>query len=143
MGEYRKTYLPLILWCLALVPVMLGTVQIAQWLDLNDRSIVALTMVAVVAMVLVLFWMVWRGEYVYWISGGPSFEDARAAGSRARREYAWKHLLAMLKSGSFTVTLLAAECLFGVHSLIMVLSTGMCIIWVAVSANRIRWGDER
>ena len=127
------------MWCFALVPVMLGAIPLAVWLNLNDGAMVALMMAAVIVMLQALFWIIWKGEYVYWINGGPSFEEAQAAGSEARREYAWKHLLAMMKGGAAALVLLAAEGFFGAHEIAMVLTTGVCITVAAVSSIRIKW----
>ena len=41
--------------------------------------------------------MIYAGEYVYWINGGPSFEEAKAAGSEKRKAYAAAHLSVFLK----------------------------------------------
>ena len=142
MKEYKKTFLPLILWSLALAPVMLGAMPLSEWLELSDRVMVALMMAAVIVMLLALFWLVWKGEYVYWINGGPSFEEAKAAGSEARREYARRHFTAMLKGGAAALVLLAAECFFGAHELVIVLSTGVCISAAAFSTIRIKWTNK-
>ena len=143
MKEYKKTYLPLILWSLALMPVMLCAVPVAGWLKLNDGAMIALMMAAMIAMLLALFGMVWKGEYVYWINGGPSFEEAREARPEVRREYAWKHLLAMLKGSAAALILLAAECIIGAHGIVMVLSASVCIAVAAFSTVRIRWPEEK
>ena len=142
MKEYRKTYLPLIAWCLALVPVMLGAVWFAEWLNCNDGIMIAMMMAAVIVMLLALFWMICKGEHVYWINGGPSFEEARDAGSEARREYARKHLRAMFKGCVIALVLLAAECCIGANEMIMVLSTGVCVVWAAVSTISIKWTNK-
>lgn len=139
MKEYRKTYQPLILWCLLLLPVMLSAVPAAGWLGWNERAMIALMMAFVVVMLLVLFWMIWKGEHVYWINGGPSFEEAKAAGSEARRDYAWKHFAAILKGSLAAMVLLAAGCFFGVHEIVIVLLAGVCIVAAALSTIRIEW----
>ena len=52
MKEYRKTYQPLILWCLLLLPVMLSAVPAAGWLGWNERAMIALMMAFMVVMLL-------------------------------------------------------------------------------------------
>lgn len=32
-----------------------------------------------------LMWMIYVGEYSYWINGGPSFEEAKVAGSEKEK----------------------------------------------------------
>lgn len=141
MKEYRKTYLPFAAWLLALMPVMLGTAKLAEKARMDSRGIVALMMTAVVLMLMLLFRMIRKGGYVYWISGGPSFEQARDAGEAVRGEYAQKHFAAMLKGSAAALILLAAEYVLGAHEITMVLSVGVCIIAAAISTIRIRWPE--
>lgn len=141
MREYRKQWWPFAAWTLALLPVMIGAAEIAGRAGMDSRGIVAWMMIVVIAMLLLLLWMIWKGEYVYWISGGPSFEEAKAAGSEVRREYAWKHFSAMLKGGAAALILLAAECALKAHALVMLLSTAVCIVAAAVSTVKIRWRE--
>lgn len=143
MKEYRKTYWPLIVWALALTPVMIGAAKWAEAAHWGDCGMVALMMTAVLIMLLLLFWIIWKGGYVYWINGGPDFEQARDAGREARNRYAWAHLKAMLKGCGVAFVLLAVECSFGAHELLMVLSTCVCIIAAAISTVRIRWMEEK
>ena len=139
MKDYKKIYWPLIAWALALLPVMLGAAAIAERAGLGDRGMVAAMMVVVMLMLLLLMWMIWKGEYVYWFSGGPSFEEAKAACSKVRREYAWRHLAAMLKGCAAALALLAAGYFLGAHEVVMVLLTAVCIVASAVSTVKIRW----
>lgn len=141
MREYRKTYWSLVVWCLALLPVMLGSAKIAQNAGMDERGMTALMMVVVVLMLIGLMWIIKLGGYVYWINGGPSFEEAKAAGEEMRREYAQKHLSAMLKGGIAVAVLMAAEYFAGVHEIAMVLSAGVCIIVAALRMIPIRWQE--
>ncbi|MBQ9952467.1 MAG: hypothetical protein IJO98_10100 [Clostridia bacterium] len=142
MKEYQKNYWPLIVWALALLPAMLGAAALAERAGLDSRAMTALMMAVVVIMLIGLMWIILKGGYVYWINGGPSFEEAKAAGSEARREYARKHFDAMLKGGAAALTLLAAEYALGAHEMVMVLSVGVCVVIAAVSTIRIRWTEE-
>ena len=139
MKEYRKTYAPLILWCLALILVMLGAVKTAVWLGWGDGETVALMLAAVPIMLIALLWMIRKGEFVYWLSGGPSFDEAEKIDSAERREYSRKHLAPMQKGCWIALALLVAECFLGAHALVMVLSVGICIIAEAFFTLRIRW----
>lgn len=143
MKEYRKTYKPFIAWILALPPVMLGSATLAETAGLDDRGMVALMMSVVVLMLLLLLWMIWKGEYVYWINGGPSFEEARAAGSEVRRQFAWKHLAAMIKGSAATLALLAVEWLLNAHELVMILSVGVGIIASVIPMVKIKWPEDK
>ncbi len=121
---------------------MVAAGMLSESMGMNDRSIVAVSMLTVIAMLLSLMWIIWKGEYVYWINGGPSFEQAKAAGSETRRDYAWRHFAAMLKGSAIALALLAAEYFDGMHELVMILSVAVCIIAAAISTVRIKWTDK-
>lgn len=142
MKEYKKTYWPLVAWCVALVPAMLGVSLPAERAGLDERGMVALMMGVVVLMMILLMWIILRGEYVYWINGGPSFEEAKAAGSEARRDFARKHLVAMLKGGAAAIALLAAEYAWGANEIVMVLSVSAGIIAAVIPMIRIKWNNK-
>ena len=143
MKEYRRSYKLLVAWTLALIPVMLGAAMLAEKAGMDDRGMIAMMMTAVVLMLLVLMWMIWKGEYVYWINGGPSFEEAKAAGSDVRREFAWRHLTAMLKGSAATLALLSAEWLLGAHELVMVLTVGAGSIASVIPMMKIKWPEVK
>lgn len=139
MREYKKSYTPLILWSIVLTPAMVAAGMLSESMGMNDRSIVAVSMLTVIVMLLVLMWIIWKGEYVYWINGGPSFEQAKAVGSEKRRDYAWRHFAAILKGSAIALVLLTAEYFLKAHVLVMILSTAVCIIAAAISTARIKW----
>ncbi len=88
--EYKKTYKPFILW-LILFPILFsvpsfllkhysGKIQVSVVLFLTMMSLY------------ILMFVIYRGEYVYWINGGPTFKQAKEAGSKVRKQYAKSHL---------------------------------------------------
>ena len=90
-NEYKKTYKPLVAWMIIVLVLEL----FVAWLmttgvsgEIFDKLWIITFVVAIDA----LFIMIYKGEYVYWINGGPEYEMARDAGSRKRKEYAWSHL---------------------------------------------------
>ena len=143
MKEYKKTYLPLIAWSLALVPAMLGSAELAERAGMDERGIIALMMTVVSLMVALLMWIIRQGGYVYWINGGPTFEEAKDAGEAVRRKYADRHFVVMLR-GSFAVAvLMAGEYLTGAHEIVMVLSAAVCIIAATLKTIPIRWPEDK
>lgn len=91
--EYRKTYMPLVLWMLVyivlctVIPMLAGQI----WPMSAKQEIWCIYLVTVVALELLMY-MMHQGEYAYWITGGPSFEEAKKAGCEKRREYTGAHL---------------------------------------------------
>ncbi|WP_417202195.1 hypothetical protein [Acetoanaerobium sticklandii] len=88
--RYKKTYKPLIAWMISF-PIILTIPSIF----LNKFS-EKIEIVAILAMIMlsvyVLILIIYHGEYVYWINGGPSFKEAKEASSEVRKEYARAHL---------------------------------------------------
>ena len=140
---YEKRYWPFVLWLIALVAGMTGTAELAGRAGLSGRGMTAASMAALILLLAALFVLIWKGEYVYWISGGPDYDQAKAAGSDRRRAYAWQHLRAMLLGGLAALVILALECFCGANELTMILSVGACVIAAAVSTTRIHWTEER
>lgn len=94
-NEYKKTYKPLILW-LILFPLIAIVIPL-RFINASEKILgLALMTISLVAIYLLML-LIYKGEYVYWINGGPSFEEARQAGSEKRREYARAHLDIFLK----------------------------------------------
>lgn len=90
---YKKTYKPFILWLLLFIGLSFSSIPIAQSLfHLDAAATTRVSLLNTLLPLVLLFVVILRGEYVYWINGGPSFEAAREAGSEARRAYARAHL---------------------------------------------------
>ena len=88
--EFKKTYKPFIAWLIGF-PIFL--ILITKVLgDLSIKISVLVTLILTVFSLYLLMLMIYRGEYVYWINGGPTFEEAKEAGSEKRKEYAKAHL---------------------------------------------------
>lgn len=90
--NYVKTYKPLIAWLIILPLVVIGVSESLETVNENLKLDVLISFIIIVVGLYVLMLIVYKREYVYWISGGPSYEEARAAGSKKRRQYAKKHL---------------------------------------------------
>lgn len=88
--EFKKTYKPFIAWLIGF-PIFL--ILITKGLDnLPLKISVLVTLILTVVSLYLLMLMIYKGEYVYWINGGPSFEEAKEAGSEKRKKYAKLHL---------------------------------------------------
>ena len=92
----KKSYRLLVIWILAFCA---GSVLLSVCLDkylLSMADVADIIFAWIILMVDLLLYMIYKGEYVYWISGGPSYEEAKAAGSEKRKSYARAHLKAFL-----------------------------------------------
>ena len=85
--EYKKSYRGFILWLLGY------TVAVFLPLPLKAEAAIALRLVfnMTSAGMVLLMWIIWRTESVYWING-TTFEQARDVGSERRKAFAAAHL---------------------------------------------------
>lgn len=116
---YKKTYKPLILWLLfflaasTLMPMGINRIM-QEHLKMTWGAGAEVKMILMFMVLAIdgLMWMIYAGEYVYWINGGPSFEEAKAAGSEKRKAYAEAHLKVFLKMTLLCCIYLAISLLF-------------------------------
>lgn len=93
-NEYVKTYKPLAGWIVSFMAFALffglGWNTLSMYGNIKTLSHVFIIMTMV--FIDVLFTVIYKGEYVYWIVYGPDFETAKNADSQRRKAYAWKYL---------------------------------------------------
>lgn len=84
----KKSYTGFILWLMIFVAATLGIslLPTEDW-QLMMRLIILLMAWGIAA----LAFIIWRTEQVYWYNG-ITYEEAEAAGSERRKDYAWRHL---------------------------------------------------
>ncbi len=83
----KKSYFGLIIWII----VYCGACTAAVFLPVSEQVILRLINVITMVGLCVLTAVIYKTEYVYWYSG-ITYEQAAAAGSQRRKEYAGKHL---------------------------------------------------
>lgn len=86
--ELKKSYKGFLLWLFVFVIMMFGCVL----LPIEDSALLTRIVmnVCVLSMVLLAF-IIYKTEYVYWYNG-TSYEQAVEAGPERRKAFAWKHL---------------------------------------------------
>lgn len=136
--EYRKTYRPFIVWILLLFTVLL-VAGILPAPFVSGETLTRLTVIATLIMLDVLMIIIYRGEYVYWINGGPSFEQARDAGSAARKAYALAHLKPFLWATLIAAVLMTASALLNWPVWIDALGACAALVTAALSTVRIKF----
>ena len=139
---YVKTYKPLLIWFCAFMAVLAALPLALGWF-LPENILTPAMLCCVYLGLLALFILIHRGGYVYWLSGGPSFEEARDAGEASRREYAWAHLKRFLAAGAVIVPWLVLTSVFHWPVWLDIVVFGALIVGVAASANRIRFADSK
>ena len=132
--EYQKSYRGFVLWLLGYMAAMFSPLLLAGGdAGLMIRLVQNLTSAGLV----VLAWIIWRTESVYWING-TTFEQARDAGSERRRAFAAAHLRAFARfaAGYFLFSAFMQWRQFSYTFDIVVFTVGL--IATAVSTIRIK-----
>jgi len=121
--EYKKTYKPLIVWLIGF-PVI--AIIIAERLsNLSTKIATLLSLIIMVISLYILMFIIYRGEYIYWINGGPNYEEAKLAGSEKRKEYAKAHLDIFFK-------MMLISFLYGILSLLLKFPTWIDIVLISL-----------
>ena len=84
---YNKSYKGFVIGLLVYLALLLGIALIP---GVNAETAIRLIMLLTVWYLAALSFQVWRTEQIYWYNG-TTFEDAEAAGSQRRKEFAWRH----------------------------------------------------
>lgn len=84
----KKSYKGFAVWLVAFVAALLALGLIPTQ---NTALLMRLILLLMAWSIAALAFIIWRTEQVYWYNG-TSYEQAEAAGSERRKEFAWKHL---------------------------------------------------
>ena len=85
---YKKSYTGFILWMVGFVAALLAICFIPAE---DEQVLMRLIMLVTAWYMAGLTFYIWRTERVY-LYNGTTFEEAEAAGSERRKEFAWRHL---------------------------------------------------
>lgn len=90
--EYKKTWKPFYIMLIIYLLLLFSFPCIAYALNLNMLYITKLTLLLSDLWLFILMVIIYKGQYVYWLNGGPDYNEALKAGSKIRKIYAGKHL---------------------------------------------------
>lgn len=138
MKEYRKTYKPFIYWMIGMVAGLLA-LSILPDPFIDGDSLLRLVMLGVLLSLDILMAIIYFGEYVYWINGGPTYEQARDAGSDARKAYARAHLRAFLLGTWLAVIAMAAAYICKWSTWVDICAVCIAMVAAAISTIHIKF----
>lgn len=121
--EYTKTYKPLVAWFIAylIIPVV-----IIMNINLSEKMETLIYLFLTVLGIDILLFIIYKGEYVYWFTGGPNFKEAKALGSKSRKQYAKEILDLFIK---MTIICL----IYAIISIVFKFTTGIDIIIISLA----------
>lgn len=139
---YPKTYKPLAIWfCVFLFAVIALPAGLGWFIP---ESILTPAMLTTIYLgILSLFILIHRGGYVYWINGGPTYEEARDADETSRRAYAWAHLKRFLIAGAMLIPCLVVSTVFNWPTWLDIIIFGAAVITAAFTTLRIRFAPAQ
>ena len=134
MEEYKKSYKGFVLWligfCIAYFPCIFLP-------DTTVQILVAVLDNIMTVGCFVLTFIIYKTEYVYWYNG-TSYEEAKAAGSERRKQFALEH---MKRFGYFALAFLIysiISIIIGVPYGIDITVAVVGIVAVAISTIKIK-----
>lgn len=84
-----------------------------------------MSLMALVISLYILMLMIYKGEYVYYINGGPNFREAAQMGREKRKAYGKAHLDKFRK-------MLLISVIYAVVSFILNLNIGFDIVFISL-----------
>ncbi|MDE6024090.1 MAG: helix-turn-helix domain-containing protein [Lachnospiraceae bacterium] len=137
-NEYVKTYKPLAWWFVSFVVFALFFGF--GWKSLGNAKILSkIVIILAMALVDVLFSIIFKGEYVYWIVYGPDFETAKNSDSHRRKTYAWKYLRIFLVASIILMIFLFGSMLFDLSASFDFIVFGVIVISAALTTVSIKF----
>lgn len=136
---YKKTYKPLIIWMVMIIVVEVGGILILSNFTHNNRIETKVSLLIIMLMLDLLFYIVYKGQYVYWINGGPSYEIAKNEDPERRKKFAWLHLKLFLQASVIFVLYVIISYLLQWGFLYDVLVFALLVIVQAIRSIRIKF----
>jgi hypothetical protein len=134
----KKTYKPFVAWILLFLPVLFGILYAFRPF-LSSAGETRVMMAAIVLYLDGLLYLMYRYEAVYWISGGPDFEEARAADASRRKAYIAAHARKFLIATGGYLLYLVCSALAGCPTVVDVIVGCAVVTGAAVLTMRIRF----
>lgn len=137
--NYEKDFKPFLIWLIVFMIGMNGFPMLVKaFPTMTSAMQTKLSIILLLVALLALYYIVYRGEYVYYLPGGPTFRESYEAGSEKRKAYAKKCLGGMLKACALIVLFLVISMFLGLAGLYDWIIAGACIGAVIVAGSKDR-----
>lgn len=111
--------------------------------NLSLKISVSILLFLLVMSIYLLVFIIYKGEYVYWYTGGPSYEEAKSAGSTKRKEYAKAHLDLFRKMTLISSLYLLLSFFFYFSIYIDILIVSLAIVLATLKSTPIKFNKEK
>ncbi len=132
--ELKKSYKGFVLWFFLFVVSLFS----CAFLPIEDSNIItSIGLNVLIISVVVLSFVIYKTEYVYWYNG-VYYEEAVEAGSERRKAYAWKHFrdFGLFAAAFLVFSIIARAFDIGIWNDIVIATVG--IIAVAIGTIRFK-----
>lgn len=137
--NYEKDFKPFLIWLIVFMIGMNGfPILVKAFPTMTSAMQTKLSIILLLVALLALYYIVYRGEYVYYLPGGPTFRESYEAGSEKRKAYAKKCLGGMLKACALIVLFLVISMFLGLAGLYDWIIAGACIAAVIIAGSKDR-----
>lgn len=138
-----KTYKPLLLWFVGFIAIS-TTIPIAleRYCNISENALTKIILFLMVFSVDILMALIYKGEYVYWINGGPSYEEAKKAGREKCKKYAYAHLKIFLKISLLSIIYLIVSYIFHWNIWLDIVVISILIIIAAIMTIPIKFEND-
>ena len=98
MEYQKKSYKLFVLWIVFLFVLLLGGGYLISefYPNISSSILIKVEMMLINIALLVLFYIIYKTESIYWING-MSYNEAKSMSSDKRKKYAWEHLIMFLQ----------------------------------------------
>lgn len=141
--EYKKTWKPFVISFLVYLAVMFSTPFIMNKIGAEGKILTKMTFLITALWLIILMFMIYKGQYVYWITGGPSFKEARDAGYEARKLYAGKHLKRFFMFLVPFIVYMIISCIYNFSVWIDIAIFAVSVISAAFSTVTIKFDSDK
>lgn len=86
--KYTQNYKVLWLIMIGFMAACFAIPLLDNFFSLTANTSLALIMLVTLVFIELLLYVIYRGEFIYWINNGPSFKEASAMSSDERKAYA-------------------------------------------------------
>ena len=136
-GNYQKNFKPFLIWLIVFMIGMNGFPMLVKMFpDMTSVMQTKLSIFLLLIALLILYYIVYKGEYVYYLPGGPTFREAEGAGIEKRKAYGKKCFLTMLRSSMLIVLFLVISLFFELAGLYDWIVAGACIGAAVVAGSK-------
>ena len=145
--RYQKDFKPFLIWLIVFMIGMNGFPMLVKMFpSMTSAMQTKLSIFLLLVALLILYYIVFRGEYVYYLPGGPTFAEAKDAGSAKRKAYGKKCFETMLKSSMLIVIFMIISMFFRLAGLYDWIVAGACIVAALVAGakdKKVCFSEER